>query len=225
MFNKIFYKLTRIVFRFLFRVYNRQNVRWEAPLPPSDRYIVVGNHCSNLDPLLVSVNFPIKLRCLAKDELFRPFFLGRVIRILGGVPVLQEDKGAAAAALKHFFKLLDDGESVILFPEGTRSPDGMLKPLEGGAALIALHSGVPVIPAYASGTFDAMPPGAKFVKPKKLTVTFGKAIFPPKEEDGKSSKKMRAEFTEILTKALSEMESKYASPETKAKLEAAKNAS
>lgn len=222
MFNKFFYKLTQIFFKFLFRVYNRMSVRWEEPLPRSDRYIVAGNHCSNLDPLLVGVNFPVHLRYLAKEELFRSFFLGRVIRILGAIPVMQEDKGAAAAALKHFFKLLDDGESVILFPEGTRSPDGMLKPLEGGAALIALHSGVPVIPVYVSGSFDALPPGAGFFKPKKLSVTFGKAIYPPR---GEASKKARTELTETLANAISEMESKYASAEIKVKLEAKSNAS
>jgi 1-acyl-sn-glycerol-3-phosphate acyltransferase len=139
--------------------------------------------------------------------LFRPFFFGKIIRILGAVPVLQEDSRAAAAALKSFLSLLEAGESVILFPEGSRSPDGKLKPLEGGTALISIKSGVPIIPAYVSGTFEAMPTGAAWVKPKKIRLFFGKAIYPPK--DAKNSKEAREELTRTLTETLSEMEDKY----------------
>jgi len=65
---------------------------------------------------------------------------------------------------------------VLLFPEGARSLDGKLQPLEGGAALIAVKSGAPVVPAFVAGTFEAMPPGAKFVKPLHLSVIVGETI-------------------------------------------------
>jgi 1-acyl-sn-glycerol-3-phosphate acyltransferase len=184
------------------------SVKWEAPLPASEKYIVAANHCSNLDPLLVGVNFPKRLRYLAKDELFHSFLFSAIIRILGAVPVLQDDSNAAAAALKSCLHLLKDGESLILFPEGSRSPDGKLKPLEGGTALISIKSGVPIIPAYVSGTFEAMPSGATWVKPKKIKLFFGSAIYPPVEIE-KSSKAAREELTQTLTKALSDMENKY----------------
>ena len=209
MFNKIFYKLTQIFFRIVFTIYNRMSVKWEADLPESDRYIVIANHCSNLDPLLVGINFPKQLRYLAKDELFHNFIFGKIISILGAIPVLQEDSSAAAGALKGFLNLLKDGESVILFPEGSRSPDGKLKPLEGGTALISIKTGVLIIPAYISGSFEAMPSGASWVKPKKIRVIFGKAIYPEKDISGKSSKEARDELTQALTKSLSDMESKY----------------
>jgi 1-acyl-sn-glycerol-3-phosphate acyltransferase len=209
MFNRIFYKLVQYFFRIIFTVYNRMSVKWEAALPESDRFIVTANHCSNLDPLLVGINFPKQLRYLAKEELFHNWFLGKIIRILGAIPVLQEDSNAAASALKSFLNLLKDGESLILFPEGTRSPDGKLKPLEGGTALISIKSGVPIIPAYISGSFDAMPSGAAWVKPKKIRIVFGKAIYPPNGAREKSAKESRDELTQELTKALSDMEDKY----------------
>ncbi|MCL2767658.1 MAG: 1-acyl-sn-glycerol-3-phosphate acyltransferase [Synergistaceae bacterium] len=205
---KLFYQIVKNFFRILFIIYNRVSVKWEVPLPVSDRYIVAANHCSNLDPVLVGANFPRQLKYLAKDELFRPFFFGRIIRILGAIPVLQEDSKAAAAALKGFLNLLQEGESVILFPEGSRSLDGKLQPLEGGAALISIKSGVPIIPAYVSGTFKAMPSGAVWVKPAKIRLFFGEAVYPPKDI-GKSSKEAREELTQTLTKALSDMEEKY----------------
>jgi 1-acyl-sn-glycerol-3-phosphate acyltransferase len=209
MLNRIFYKLTQLFFKIIFIIYNRMSVKWEAPLPESDRYIVAANHCSNLDPIVAGISFPRQLRYLAKDELFRPFLFGRIIRVLGAIPVLQEDRNAAASALKSFLHLLKCGESVILFPEGTRSPDGKLKPLEGGAALISIKSGVPIIPAYISGTFEAMPTGAAWVKPSKIRITFGKAIYPPGDAKEQTSKEAREELTQVLTKALSDMESKY----------------
>ncbi|MCL1875777.1 MAG: 1-acyl-sn-glycerol-3-phosphate acyltransferase [Synergistaceae bacterium] len=208
MFNRIFYKLTQSFFWIIFKIYNRMTVKWEAELPERDRYIVTANHCSNLDPLLIGVNFPKQLRYLAKNELFRSFLFGKVIRILGAVPVLQEDSNAAASTLKGFLNLLKNGESVILFPEGSRSPDGKLKPLEGGTALISLKTGVPIIPAYISGSFEAMPAGAAWVKPKKIRIVFGKALYPP-DAGEKSSKEARDVLTQTLTNALSEMENKY----------------
>jgi len=211
MFRKIFYELTRFFFMVIFAIYNRISVKWEAPLPESDRYIVAANHCSNLDPVIVGVFFPKQLRYLAKDELFHSFIFGGIIRILGAVPVLQEDSNAAASALKSCLNLLKEGKSVILFPEGTRSPNGKLQPLEGGTALISIKSGIPIIPVYISGTYEAMPTGAAWVKPKKLRVFYGKAIYPPKDAEGKSSKAIREELTQELAKALSDMENKYAS--------------
>jgi len=211
MLKRIFYELTRFFFRIILVIYNRMSVKWEAPLPESDRYIVAANHCSNLDPLVVGVYFPKQLKYLAKNELFRPFIFGRLIRLLGAVPVLQEDSNAAAIALKCCLNFLKEGKSVILFPEGTRSPDGKIQPLEGGTALISIKSGIPIIPVYVSGTFEAMPPGAAWVKPKKIRVFYGKAIFPPKDTEGKSSKEVREELTQELSKALCDMEREYAS--------------
>ena len=208
MLSKIFYTLTQLFFKFIFIIYNRITVEWEAHLPESDRFIVAANHCSNLDPLIIGSYFPKRLKYFAKDELFHIFIIGRAIRILGGIPVLQEDRNAAASALKTLLNLLQGGDSVILFPEGSRSLDGKLKPLEGGTALISIKSGVPIIPAYVSGTFEAMPSGAKLVKPKKIRLIFGEAIYPPMDV-GKSSKAIRDELTQALANALSNMENKY----------------
>lgn len=213
MFSRFFYKLTQITFWIIFKIYNRMTIEWEAELPERDRYIVTANHCSNLDPLLVGINFPKQLRYLAKDELFRSFLFGKIISILGAVPVLQEDINAAASTLKGFLNILKNGESVIIFPEGSRSPDGRLKPLEGGTALISLRTGVPIIPAYISGSFKAMPVGAVWVKPEKIRIVFGKALYPPNTGE-KSSKEARDELTQALTRVLSDMESKYGEKQT-----------
>jgi 1-acyl-sn-glycerol-3-phosphate acyltransferase len=183
MFQIFFYNLTKCFFRIVFTFYNRLSIhRTEElkKLPKSRNLIVASNHASNLDPILVGLAFPRMLRYLAKEELFRPFIFGGLVRILGGVPVSRADNASAAGAVRVLLRLLDGGSNVVIFPEGSRSEDGKLLPLEGGVGLIAAHSKTDILPVYISGSHEAMPPGAVFVKPAKITVTVGQIIsFPP----------------------------------------------
>jgi 1-acyl-sn-glycerol-3-phosphate acyltransferase len=203
--NKIFYNAVRVFFRIVFSLYNRLSIKWTEPLPENRNVILASNHCSNLDPLLVGVAFPRRLRYFAKEELFRPFLFGNIIRILGSVPVSRGNSAAAAGALKGFFKFLEEGSDVLIFPEGSRSTDGKLLPLEGGVGLIASHSQAPILPVFVKGTHEAMPPGAAMVTPAKITITFGKLItFAPEvyREKGARDKIMAA-----LTDAFKALES------------------
>ena len=147
-----------------------------APLDPNERVIVACNHASNLDPIVVGSFFPRRLRYFAKEELFRSWFLGTSIRALGAVPVSRADNASAAGALKGFMKLYREGSDILIFPEGGRSQDGRLQPLEAGVALIAAHERAPILPAFIKGSFDAMPPGLPFVRPSKIAVTFGRPL-------------------------------------------------
>jgi 1-acyl-sn-glycerol-3-phosphate acyltransferase len=196
-FEKIFYDVIRMFFFIFFSLYNRVSVRWTEPLPRGGNVIVASNHCSNLDPVLVGSMFPRRLRYFAKEELFRPFLFGRIIRLLGAVPVSRSDSASAAGALKGFLRLLEAGNDVLIFPEGSRSPDGTLQPLEGGVGLISVHSKTDILPVFVRGSYEAMPPGAAVVKPRKITVTFGRRIvFDPERYKGKDAReKIMAELT------------------------------
>ena len=174
--NPVFYWVVRHLFWLILKVYNRCSVRWLAPLDPNERVIVACNHASNLDPIVVGSFFPRRLRYFAKEELFRSWFLGTSIRALGAVPVSRADNASAAGALKGFMKLYREGSDILIFPEGGRSADGRLQPLEGGVALIAAHERAPILPAFIKGSFDAMPPGLPFVRPSKIAVTFGRPL-------------------------------------------------
>jgi 1-acyl-sn-glycerol-3-phosphate acyltransferase len=211
-FEKFFYGVTRLFFAVFFAVYNRLSTRWTEPLPSGGKVIVAANHCSNLDPILVGVAFPRRLRYFAKEELFRPFLFGGIIRLLGAVPVSRADNASAAGALKGFLRLLEAGHDVLIFPEGSRSPDGKLQPLEGGVGLIAVHAKTDILPVFVSGSYEAMPPGAALVKPRKIKVTFGRRIiFDPELYKGKDA---REKVMAKLTTALKELESKALEPKT-----------
>ena len=205
-FDKFFYSAVRLFFKIIFFFYHRLSVNWTEPLPENRNVIIACNHCSNLDPLIVGVAFPRRLRYFAKEELFRSPLFAKIIRTLGAVSVSRDNSAAAAGALKGFFKFLEEGSDVLIFPEGSRSADGKLLPLEGGVGLVASHSQAPVLPVFVKGTHRAMPPGSAMVKPVKVTVTFGKLI--TFDSETYKEKGARDKIMTALTDALKELELK-----------------
>ena len=174
--NKIFYAIVKHFFKFLLIIYNRCSVKWLEKLDTNEKMIVACNHSSNLDPLIVGCFFPRILKYFAKEELFHNWLFGACIRALGAVPVSRADNASAAGALRGFIKMYQEGSDVLIFPEGGRTLDGKLQPLEAGVAVIAAREKAPILPVFIHGAFNAMPPGAVFVKPTKIRVTFGKPL-------------------------------------------------
>lgn len=211
--DRIIYQLVRR-FCFLFlKIHNRLNVISLDRVPVSRPFIMAVNHCSNLDPVVVGAAFPDRLRYLAKVELFQGSRLfAWLLRRLGAIPVSRDSSQSAGGALKTFLQLLQDGESVLLFPEGARSIDGKIKPLEGGVALLALKTGVPVIPVYVSGTFEAMPVGANQIGWNRISIIFGEPLYPFSLTENMSSKEARRAFLEALEGSLMSMEASSLAP-------------
>ena len=101
LFSRIFYLAVKNFLFLALKIYNRLSVKWAGPLPQRN-VIVIANHCSNLDPVVIGGAFPRRLRYLAKSELFAPFLFGRMIRTLGAIPVLKQDSQSAGTALRAF---------------------------------------------------------------------------------------------------------------------------
>ena len=202
--SKVFYFIVKNFFKLLLMIYNRCSAKWLAKLPDNEKFIVACNHASNLDPLIVGCFFPRLLRYLAKEELFEGWFLGTCIRALGAVPVSRTTNASAAGALKGFMKLYQEGSDVLIFPEGGRTLDGKLQPIEAGVALIAAHTHAPILPVFIHGSFRAMPPNSFFVKPTKLRVTFGEPLrFSDEVYDSKSGHQI---IMDALTEKFRELE-------------------
>ncbi|PIE55417.1 MAG: 1-acyl-sn-glycerol-3-phosphate acyltransferase [Dethiosulfovibrio peptidovorans] len=200
------YQLVRRFCWLFLLVHNRLSIRGRSNIPRTRPIIMVANHCSNLDPVVMGAAYPQRLRYLAKAELFQGSRLfAWLIGILGAIPVSRQTSQSAGGALKSFLQLLEEGESVLLFPEGGRSEDGCLKPLEGGVALLALKTGALVVPAYIAGTFKAMPIGATFIRWNPVSVRFG-APLDPQLFAGARPKEARAAFLQELSRSLHAME-------------------
>lgn len=119
-------------------------------VPAAGPLLVVANHLHNADPVLLALAFPRPLYFMAKRELFANPILAALLRFAGAFPV---DRGKPdRAAFRHAEALLARGEAVAMFPEGTRSTTGRLGTGHPGAGLLALRSGVPVLPVGIIGT-------------------------------------------------------------------------
>lgn len=206
----VFYWMVANFFWVMLKVYNRLSVRGlEKALSVPSPVIIAANHCSNLDPIVMGAVFPRRLRYLAKSQLFTFPPFGLAIRALGAVPAKREDLQGAAGSLKFLLERIQEGESVLLFPEGQRSRDGKLKPLEGGVGLLAARTGAPVVPAYVHGTFEALPPDSARYMPEKIILSFGEPIIVEKISEGGSSKDLRQAVTVKLENALRKLEEEF----------------
>jgi 1-acyl-sn-glycerol-3-phosphate acyltransferase len=143
-------------------------------VPATGPVLVVANHSSFLDPPVIGGVCPRRLTFLAKAELFRIPLFGSLIRRLNAKPVRRQ--GADAAALRTALRVLEDGHMLLLFPEGTRGPEGVLRAAKAGAGMLAVLSRAAVVPAYVQGTGRAWPRGRLLPRPGRVTVTFGPAL-------------------------------------------------
>ncbi len=139
-------------------------------------YIFAGNHSSQFDIFCFQGYYPYAFRWIAKKELLKVPFLGQTMK---GVGTIFIDRSHGREALKSLGKAaqqIAEGASVLIFPEGTRSPDGKLHEFKTGAILLAIKSGVPVVPIAFQGTYDVMPKGKLFTRSGHVTIRIGQPI-------------------------------------------------
>jgi 1-acyl-sn-glycerol-3-phosphate acyltransferase len=126
------------------------------PADPRRPYVVVSNHESFADILLIS-HLPWEMKWLSKAELFRIPFMGWLMHLAGDVPVQRGFGPSASEAIARCREILARRVSVMIFPEGTRSPTTELLPFKDGAFRLAIDAGVPILPLALHGTADALP--------------------------------------------------------------------
>lgn len=140
-------------------------LRVEGRWPPGERgYVVVANHQSILDILLLS-HVPHEMKWLAKEELFRVPWVGWMLRMSGDIAIRRGERDSGLEALGKARDHLARGVPVMIFAEGTRSRDGRLLPFKSGAFRLAIEAGVPVLPIAVNGTSAGMPKGSPWVRP------------------------------------------------------------
>lgn len=158
--------LVTVLFRF--RVYGLENV------PRTGAVILAANHQSYLDPALLGVHLRRPIGFLANAYLFRVMVFGPAIRNLHAFPV-ERGKGNRAA-IDTAITMLKRGYALNVFPEGTRTPNGEIQPLERGVLLLARKSGAPVVPIAIDGAYDAWPRKQKLFRPHPVHLIYGRPI-------------------------------------------------
>ena len=153
-----FHNYARVWARFgLWLTGMRLEVEGLETLDPNRPVIYMANHLSNFDILALFASLPGQFRWLAKQELFRIPLFGFAMRRCGYIPVDRADRARAIESMKEAASRIQAGASVMIFPEGTRSPDGRLLPFKKGGFHLALHARVPIVPIAISGSREAMP--------------------------------------------------------------------
>ena len=151
------------------------------------RAIFVSNHVSQLDINAASYAIPHPIVFLAKDSIRKVPILGLLNERVGTVFINRSNKEAAQKAVFQLRKTLDLGISVLVFPEGTRSIDGAIKPFKKGAFHLALQANVPIVPMHIHGTRRALPSKSIWVKANPIHVRFGDPIYPKDHGDNVKS--------------------------------------
>ncbi len=140
----------------------------EGAWPGKGPYVVVANHQSMLDILLLS-RLPREMKWVAKESLFKLPWVGWMLQMSGDIPVRRGDAESGGEALGKARAYLDRGMNVMIFPEGTRSAKGHMLPFKSGAFRLAIDAGVPVLPVAVSGTAHGLPKGGPWVRPCRAT--------------------------------------------------------
>ena len=203
------YEILKPLAVLLMRLYFRLEARGAEHMPDKGALLLVSNHSSVLDPPLIGGASPRQLSFLAKAELFDIALVGRFIRALNARPVRRE--GSDARALKAALRVLEEGKALLVFPEGTRGPEGTLREAKPGAGMLAVLSGAAVVPVFVTGSGRSLPRGALFPRPRKVIVRFGPALtFKTKGEDAEGRKDAYRAATEEMMRAIAQLMAKAA---------------
>jgi len=197
----VLYAILKVPAVAFMRWWFRLRVTGTEHVPPTGAALIVSNHQSILDPPMVGGAAPRQIYFLAKAELFRIPLFGRLIMALHARPVRRE--GSDPRALKTAARLLEEGKALLVFPEGTRSLDG-LAPAKPGVGMLAVMSGAPVVPAYVSGTLEALPKGAVRPRRSQVSVRFGPALH-FKAQTGEGRKDRYREAANEMMRAITQL--------------------
>jgi 1-acyl-sn-glycerol-3-phosphate acyltransferase len=173
----LWYRFCRFLFRVYFRLYHRGRIYHADRMPRQGGVILAGNHVSFLDPPFFGQACPRGAFYMARDTLFRNPVAGWILRSWNCVPI-NRDRGDIGA-LRAMLRMLDEGKPVLMFPEGTRSPDGSLQEPRAGIGMIVGHAQCPIQPMRIFGTDRALPRGASIPRPARVTITFGEPFSYP----------------------------------------------
>ncbi len=154
----------------------RYSLHGEENVIPGISYVITPNHQSNADILALMMSMPAPYRWVVKKELTRiPVFGWGLVRT-GAVSLNRSDPQKSMEALRAGSGKLTGGWSLLIYPEGTRSPDGNLLPFKKGAFVLAVSTGIPILPVTVNGAHKVLPKHSLNIRPGLVVVTIGKPI-------------------------------------------------
>lgn len=154
----------------------RVRVEGMENLEPGKTYIFAGNHCSQYDIFAFQGYFPHDFRWIAKKELFRIPLFGPAMQRAGYIPIDRSHGRQAIKSLDEAAQRIAAGSSVLIFPEGTRSSDGVLQEFKAGAVLLAIKAGVEIVPLGINGSHRVLAKGTLLPHPGDIILRIGRPM-------------------------------------------------
>lgn len=187
----------------LFAARVKVTVKNPGNLDSSRSYIYMSNHQSNFDIPVLLAYLPVQFRWLAKVELFRIPIFGFAMRRAGYISIDRSDRKSAIRSLHHAAEIIRGGVSVLIFPEGTRSRDGNIRSFKSGGFILAIDSGVPIVPVIIHGTWPIMPKDRLRIRPGNVVLEIQNPI-----ETSSYSRKNKGELMDKISQIITEAHEK-----------------
>ncbi|MCU1461561.1 MAG: putative acyltransferase [Acidimicrobiales bacterium] len=199
----ILYRVVRNLLLLINKAAFRVTVEGKEHIPADGAFVLAPVHRSFLDFALVSAVTPRRMRYMGKDSLWKFKPLGWFISTLGAFPV---HRGAAdREALRRSIEVVEAGEPLVIFPEGTRRSGPVVDDLFEGAAYVAARAGVPIVPVGIGGSEAAQAKGKRLPRPTKVHIVVGRPIPPPATRQRKvvhaATEQLRAEVQRLFDQA------------------------
>jgi 1-acyl-sn-glycerol-3-phosphate acyltransferase len=198
--NRFFYLTIRLIVIVVCRIYLRLRIVDAHKIPKSGTFILAPSHRSTLDIPVAAATTRRRMMYMGKDSMWKIKPIGVLLTALGSFPVTRGS--ADLEALKRCIAVLERGDPLVLFPEGTRRNGRVIESLFDGAGFIAYKTGVPIIPVGIAGSEEIWPPGTKLPRPKKCVVVVGDAIYPKDLNGARATREMMSAFTLELQASL-----------------------
>ena len=151
-------------------------VEWRGRLEPDQSYVIMANHLSSVDIWALFVALPIRIRMIAKKQLSRIPLFGWAMAAGRFIFIDRVNAIAARRSIEEAKARIRGGQTVVLFPEGTRSRDGKLGAFKKGGFHLAIDAGVPIVPVALKGTRETMPRGSMMLRAGKVQAIVGSPI-------------------------------------------------
>ena len=188
----------------IYDIFFRGEVIGLENLPQKGSFLVAANHASFLDPPLIGCQVQRQIAYFARKTLWKPGLASWWLDTVGTIPV-DRDGGQDVSAIKRVLKALKDDRGLILFPEGTRSPNGQLQTPKAGVGLICCRAQVPVVPVRIFGSFEAYGKSRGLRLGTPVTVVFGPAILPEVYDEPKAGKERYLVASQRIMQRIAEL--------------------
>lgn len=200
------YRFLHLLARFVLALFFRWEVRGRENIPLEGPLIVVSNHMSHADPIVVGGALTRPVYFMAKEDLFKKPFLRWLITNINAFPVKRGS--ADRGAIKRGMEILKEGKVLGIFPEGGRRDDPRVEEAKQGAAFLAAKTGAPIVPIAVSGTNRVLPRGSFLPRLAKIRVNIGQPIRFVQEEEV-SRKQALSRFSEKIMEEIIRLGAEY----------------